>query len=273
MRAQRTVRAGPGGLALREEVNVDDVFITNGFADWRLDLPPRWMEIVNKIIHKLRVRGVVLTPPLRTGDMTSVEQRIDMFHLLSQVLVYGVPGDVVELGCNEGKSAVLFQKIVDHFDPSRSLHLYDSFEGLPDLAAEDGDTPFRAGELKAGTERVVANFTSNGLGLPFIHKGWFQDTLPTQLPDQIAFAHLDGDLYDSILVSLSQVYPRLSKGAVVLIDDYVDPATFDGPTEGCPGVRRACDEFMADKPEKVSLLYGGYSIPGGFGSHGYFRKG
>ena len=197
--------------------------------------------------------------------MTNVEKRINMYHLASQVLAYDVPGDFVELGCNEGKSAALFQTVIDHYGGNRSLHVYDSFEGLPAVTQADGDTSYYAGQLSTTQDQLVANFKSAGLKPPHIHIGWFDKTLPTGLPERIAFAHLDGDFYESIKISLEYVYPRLSRGAVCLIDDYCDPAVH-GCRNDLPGVKKACDEYLADKPEKVSLLYARE------GTHGYFHK-
>jgi len=197
--------------------------------------------------------------------MTNCEQRMNMYHLLSQVLVYGVPGDVVELGCNEGQSSVLMRKVMDYYAPERVLHVYDSFEGLPAANQKDGSIPFAAQDLKVPKDILIDNFRQHGLPLPEIHVGWFNETLPAGLPERICFAHLDGDLYESILISLEYVYPRMPKGAICLVDDYADPAIHDGWNE-LPGVKRACDEYLADKPERVSLLYAGDY------SHGFFRK-
>lgn len=248
----------------------DNIFITNGFEDWKQPTASKGLQLVNKVLRRLGM-SVHVSPPVVTGTMTSVEQRINMHHLVSSVLWYEVPGDFVELGCHSGQSAVLFRRLIDHYDPTRRLHVYDSFQGLPSLAVKDGDTPFREGQLAVGTGVLLANFRRAGVEPPVIHKGWFEDTLPDELPDRIAFAHLDGDLYDSIKVSLEYVYPRLSKGAVCLVDDYSDPDLFNA-IDPLPGVKRACDEFLADKPERVALLYGGYNSSIGFGSHGYFRK-
>lgn len=222
------------------------------------------VELVNALLEKLRF-GCRLTSPTFTGLMTNVEQRMNMFHLASQVLAYNVPGDLVELGCHEGKSSVLLQKIIDHYDPKRTLHLYDSFEGLPSLHELDDGTTFKPGWFKASKQVVIENLQKAGLTLPRIHVGWFKATLPTELPEQICFAYLDGDLYESILLSLEYVYPRLSECAICLIDDYNDPSVLPGWNQ-LPGVKRACDEFLADKPEQMSVLYAGNR------SHGYFRK-
>ncbi len=242
---------------------MDNVFITQYF-DWAPMEPSKKVRFINSILRKLGF-WCRLAPPPSSGLMTNVEQRMNMFHLVSQVLVYNVPGDLVELGCHNGQSAVLIQKVVMHYDPSRKLHVYDSFEGLPELHEKDGDTPFRTGSLKPEKEQLIKNFQMYDLPVPEIHEGWFRDTLPDQLPDSICFAHLDGDLYDSILVSLIHVYPKLSKGAICLIDDYADPDVLDSWNR-LPGVKCACDEFLADKPETVSVLYCGHY------AHGYFRK-
>lgn len=69
-----------------------------------------------------------------------------------------------------------------------------------------------------------------------------------------------------ILVSLEYVYPRLTKGAICLIDDYGDPSINPLGWNKLPGVKKACDEYLADKQENVSLLYAGDY------THGYFRK-
>ncbi len=68
-----------------------------------------------------------------------------------------------------------------------------------------------------------------------------------------------------MLTSLQHVYPRLSKGAICLIDDYCDPSVNKGWNK-LPRVKEACDHHLADKPERVSGLYASDY------SHGYFRK-
>jgi O-methyltransferase len=181
------------------------------------------------------------------------------------VLAYDVEGDFVELGCNEGHSSVLIQKLITEFNKTKTLHLYDSFNGLPALSNSDGSS-FCEGELETTEDVVRRNFKKYKLKPPEIHKGWFKDTLPCDLHEAICFAYIDGDLYDSILISLKHVYPKMTKGAICLIDDYCDPDINPKGWNLLPGVKRACDEFFPDKPEKIYSLYSGYY------SHGFFRK-
>lgn len=239
-------------------------FIVDAFR-WpeQVRKPGKRAELVNRYLGKFGVvsRLAVPAPEL----MTTVEQRMNLYHLVSQVLAYRVPGAFVELGCNEGQSSVLIQQLIQQFDPGREFHVFDSFEGLPALKSQDGATPYGEAAMKTSKDRLLANFETYHLPPPLIHQGWFDQTLPAGLPGVIAFAYLDGDLYESTLVSLQHVYPRLASGAICVIDDYCDPAVFTGP-DSWPGVKKACDEFMADKPEKVIQLYSG-SYP-----HGFFRR-
>lgn len=237
---------------------MDNYFIAE-FFDWRQPLPSRKVEIINSVLARLGCFSR-LAPPVRTGRWTNLERRINIYHLVSQVLAFGVPGDLVELGCNSGHTCVLIQKVIDLYDPTKRLHAYDSFQGLPDPRPEDAGSGIvlRRGKMITSVQKLLNNFASVGLKPPEIHFGWFADTLPQELPGEICFAHLDGDLYDSILISLEHVYPRLSKGAICVIDDYQDARL--------PGVKQACDKFLADKAEQVLLLYAGAF------SHAFFRK-
>lgn len=84
---------------------------------------------------------------------------------------------------------------------------------------------------------VQANFAKYGLlddRVRFL-PGWFHDTLPTALIEALAVARLDGDMYVSTIDALEELYPRLSMGGFVIIDDY-------GGLESC---RAATDDFRA----------------------------
>lgn len=185
--------------------------------EWHSPKPSRRVQLINSVLKKLGF-WTSLQPPRASGVMTNIEQRMNIFHFVSQVLAYRVPGDLVELGCNEGQSSVLIQKVMGAYDSSRRLHVYDSFDGLPGLSSKDGNTAYKQGQLKTTRDLLVHNFARYQLPVPEIHQGWFEETLPDGLPEQICFAYLDGDLYDSILISLQHVYPRLSRGAICVIE-------------------------------------------------------
>lgn len=247
-----------------KRISLFDRVLNRILASFGLNRKVYTAEAIDKFVHSL-LKASRRFPPVASGVLTNVEQRINIFHLVSQVLAYDVEGDIVELGCHDGKSSVLIQKLITEHKKPKILHLYDSFEGLPSLGDGDGAS-YREGQLSATEDAVRHNFKKYGLPLPEIHKGWFSDTLPTSLPDKICFAYLDGDLYESILISLQYVYPKLSKGAICLVDDYSDPGINPRAWNKLPGVKKACDEFLADKPEEMDFIYSG-DYP-----HGYFRK-
>lgn len=211
----------------------------------------------NKIIYELADAN---------QNMSDVDRLVNLYWALSSVLVAGVPGAVVELGCNAGKTSIFFQMLIDHFDPSRELHVYDSFQGLP--ARGPHDDYLNKGDCAATVDEFKDSFKQRKLRMPHIHAGWFHETLAASCPDPIAFAYLDGDFYDSILVSLEYAYPRLAEHGLLIVDDYCDLDLSPRAWNGLPGVRRACDDFIADKPEIFSVLVGVGDL-----SFGMIRKG
>ena len=176
---------------------------------------------------------------------------LNVYHFLSQALVFGVEGEVVECGCYAGQeSSTLIRRTLDFFGSSKEFHVYDSFQGLP--ARTEGDAGITAdhwppGALTISSSVLRQHFEREGLTLPVIHEGWVEETLPAELPESIAFAHIDVDLYHPVKHCLECIYPRLSPQAVVVIDDFMYP--------GLPGVERAVREFMTGKPEKAGSLF------------------
>lgn len=246
---------------------MDNAFIATTF-DWDHRTPTAWQLVANKAFNKLRV-PVRLSPA--PGHMANVEARMNLFHLLEQVIAYGVPGDVVDLGCNAGDSTIVMQRVVKALAPERQVHAFDSFEGLPDVTGSDAvDGVYGKGYMAAPLDVFRRKFDQVGLPHPHVHKGWFQDTVPQCLPDRIAFALIDGDLYESTQHVLPHVYERMAPGSIGMIAVYYDESVL--PRRGLsggyrsPGVKRACDEFFQGRPEDVRVLYANEY------SNGYFRK-
>src|SRR5262245_55826411 len=104
---------------------MDNVFITQYF-DWNQRGSPK-AQLLNTVLSKLGLPARV-TSPNRTGAMTNVEQRINIFHLVMQVLAYDVPGDLVELGTLRGSTAVLIESVIRMFGRGQALHVYDTFQ-------------------------------------------------------------------------------------------------------------------------------------------------
>lgn len=164
-----------------------------------------------------------------------------------QTLQQNIPGDIVEFGCYAGTSSLFIRRLLNKYGQSeqRTFHVYDSFEGLPEKSHQDSNAAgidFEAGKLYVSKADFIKVFRSAGLQLPTIHKGWFSNTPENEVPQQIAAAFLDGDFYQSIIDSLRLVWPRMSRGGVVLIDDY--------KRETLPGVERAMYDYFDGHPPK-----------------------
>ena len=232
--------------------------------DWQPRGPVDVIRRANRVLQRLGSTRLIPTRP-PSGMMTNVEQRINLYHLMGQVLACGVNGEFVEFGCHEGQVGVLMGLVMRAVGDVRDVHLYDSFEGLPARDRRDGHTPFKAGMLRPSLERLHSNFEEMGLPEPIVHVGWFDQLMPDDIPPTVAFAHLDGDFYSSTIRALELVYDRLAPNAICVVDDFADPS-INPHWDLLPGVKAACDEFLADKAEHmVSLWAGDYS-------HGYFRK-
>lgn len=154
---------------------------------------------------------------------------------------FAVAGDVVELGCYEGDSSLLFAEVLKKAGSEKKLWIYDSFEGLPEKSAEDfseAGRDFREGELCVTKKYVKQRFLRANLALPIIKKAWFEELDPERdLPGRICFAFLDGDLYASIKTSLGLVAGKVSAGGKIIVHDYNNPQL--------PGVAKAVEEFLA----------------------------
>lgn len=135
----------------------------------------------------------------------------------------------------------------------RKLWLYDSFAGLPAKTAEDQSSAgrnFQEGELFVTKREVVEKIRKHHLRNVIIKKAWFEDLTDRDLPEKVAFAFLDGDLYASIKTSLKLVAPRLVKQGIIVVHDYNNPQL--------PGSARAVEEFLRTYPEYS--LYQKYTL-------------
>ncbi len=158
-----------------------------------------------------------------------------------------LPGDLVEFGCYEGDTSILLADVIrDSSD--KWLYLYDSFEGLPAKSSEDNSADgwrFQPGELKASPDTVRHKFKKYALPEPVIVKGWFNELTDSDLPEQISFALLDGDFYDSITSSLTLVALKMVAGGIIAIHDYRNAEL--------PGVGRAVAEFLEQRKDNYEL--------------------
>ncbi len=161
------------------------------------------------------------------------------------------PADFIELGVYKGGSAALTALVLRATELVRPLHLCDTFAGMPKTLDWEFHKEFDFADTSL--ESVSTRLAKLDSGFPFhFHRGLFSQTLPALADRRFCFAHVDADLYESVLQACQFVYPRMAKGGFILFDDY--------GASTCPGAKRAVDEFFADKLENpthvASCAYG-----------------
>jgi O-methyltransferase len=192
--------------------------------------------------------------------MTSDERISALCHAVRYVTKHGIPGDIAECGVWRGGSMMAAAlTLLGERDLARTLYLFDTFEGMPpptdiDRAAESGKSAALLLEAadesslivaRAPLDDVRANLASTNYPADRIRfiKGRVEDTIPREAPERIAILRLDTDWYASTRHELIHLYPRLSVGGVLVIDDY-------GHWEGA---RKAVDEYINDNRLRLLL--------------------
>lgn len=195
------------------------------------------------------VDGIIAKYPL-ISDQVSKEQVRVILDELQRVIARKTPGAVVEFGCYVGTTSLFIRRLLDELDPERPFHVYDSFAGLPEKTPEDASRAgeqFVAGELNASKKQFLQHFQRANLKPPIIHKGWFSELTPGDVPEQIAFAFLDGDFYASIRDSLTLVLPRMSEHSTIVVDDYA--------REALPGAAKAVHEALPSTRDTIRTAH------------------
>jgi len=135
-------------------------------------------------------------------------------------------GDIVECGVWKGGAAAALYEILSS---DRKVHLFDSFEGLPEVNEKDG-----VWAKKWQTEKdlwymdncaIDENYAKQAMKIAScsnykIYKGWFEKTLKEFDGEKIAILRIDGDWYDSVWDVFVQLYDKVEKGGLIIIDDF-----------------------------------------------------
>jgi O-methyltransferase len=166
--------------------------------------------------------------PARGLTMVGKKRLDNVQHCIERVLEDGVPGDLVETGVWRGGTAMFMRAVLKaHSVTDRVVCAADSFEGLPapdaDRFPADEGSPLHEWEfLAVPLEEVKGNFDRYGLlddQVRFV-KGWFRDTMPALAGRPWAIIRLDGDMYESTMTVLENLYADLSPGGYLIVDDY-----------------------------------------------------
>ena len=202
------------------------------------------LQLATRAPYKPDLRQVGKDWPSEAETMIGVDRLNNLHALLEEVIRERIPGDFIETGVWRGGATIFMRAALKaHGITDRTVWVADSFEGLPKpdadkYPADKGDKHWTHPELAIGVEQVRANFQRYGLldeQVKFL-VGWFKDTLPPAPIKMLALVRLDGDLYESTMDGLRSLYPKLSRGGYIIIDDY-------GCVKGC---RQAVTDYRAE---------------------------
>ena len=191
--------------------------------------------------------------PIYADTMIGLKRLDNIEGCVLDVLKNNIPGDFIETGVWRGGATIFMRALLKNDGiTDRVVWVADSFEGLPrpneDLYPSDkGDVHHTHHELNVSIETVQDNFKKYGLldnQVKFL-KGWFKDTLPSAPIDQLAILRLDGDMYESTIDALVSLYPKLSVGGYIIIDDW----------GAVPACRKAVEDYRAHNNISEEIIF------------------
>ena len=192
-------------------------------GDTRRPDPPVFCRELDAEELRLRVMGADW--PFSGLTMVGLERLDDLQACVEAVIADGVEGDVIEAGTWRGGAAILARATLDSLGADdRTVVLADSFHGLPapdEAFPEDVDLDLSTVDfLSASAEEVQGHFERFGLEQVELVPGFFSETLPGLRGRRWSVIRLDGDTYEATWIGLDSLYPGLSRGGYLIVDDY-----------------------------------------------------
>ncbi|MBR7800255.1 TylF/MycF/NovP-related O-methyltransferase [Undibacterium fentianense] len=183
----------------------------------------------------------------RPATLVSPDRCWMLYSLCKQALM--LEGELWECGVFRGGTAAMFAQIIADKAPYKKLRLFDTFEGMPETNAERDI--HQSGDFKETSLEAVKSFVGNG-AVTHYHQGFIPDTFVGLEHSTIALAHIDVDIWQSILDCCEFIFPRLVPGGFMIFDDY--------GFHTCPGARAAVDLFFKNREIVPLVLPTGQAI-------------
>jgi O-methyltransferase len=199
--------------------------------------------------EELKLRSAGMDWPLHGITMVGLARLDDLQACVESVVDDGVAGNLIEAGAWRGGASILMRATLDSLGDQRQLFVADSFQGFPAVEAQHrSDDELDVFDfLAVALENVREHFARFGYeeGVRFV-PGFFEDTMAGLADERWSLVRLDGDSYEATWVTLHSLYPRLSVGGYLIVDDY-------GALDECA---QAVDEFrerngIAEPSEQV----------------------
>lgn len=218
------------------------------------ELPPKYPQDFAKFTCKLWDR-------IEPYTMTSQARVANLEYATRYIVKHQIKGDFVECGVGAGGSMMAVAlTLLDEQVRDRNILLYDTYAGMARPTEKDvsvfGKPATRKWERKTNDgectwhnypiEDVRANLASTQYPASCVQfiKGLVQDTLPDNPSEEISLLRLDTNLYESTVAECEYLYPKLSSGGVLIIDDYYRWL----------GQKDAVDEYLAKHHERMLLM-------------------
>lgn len=220
------------------------------------------LNVAARRFHDFTDREKLVYAEARHVAIQTPQAVVSLMRAVEYMLRNDIPGALMECGVYQGGSIIaMIRTLLLNGVTDRDIYLFDTFEGMPRPGEKDifytGESAIRTWEYHAGNERgsdwvkatlddVKARVLATGYPAERIHfvKGLVEDTVPTAAPERIALLRLDTDFYSSTKHELDHLFPRLSRGGVLIIDDY----------GAFRGAQSATDEYIAQ--HRIPLFLG-----------------
>lgn len=230
-------------LDLLKRCLTNTIFLEKGFSDQktdreiREDLLMKMFEPIKRVMRKQRLKESTKDTQMKmrlsgedwpeTAETMIGMKRMDNIQMaVTDVLKRNIEGDLIETGVWRGGATIFMRAVLKAYgDTKRKVWVADSFEGLPppgEYEADKGDIHYKLGFLAVTLEQVQENFRRYHMlddRVCFL-KGWFENTLPNAPIEKLSVIRLDGDMYSSTMSAIEALYPKLSKGGYLIVDDY-----------------------------------------------------
>ncbi len=189
--------------------------------------PPEFIRQHNEFIE--------LFNKIKSNALLSIERAFFLFQFSKQVST--LQGEVAEIGVYRGGGARILAEVFK----SKQIHLFDTFEGMPEVDKKEDNTEYQKKGLYNDTSlSLVKNFLSEFNNIKF-YKGLFPETADSVKNKKFCFVHIDTDIYQSTKACLEFFYPKMVLGGVIICDDFKSPE--------CKGVEKAVEDFLKNKKE------------------------